>query len=151
MLKMSHNDRPAFSLAYLFSQEFVCKALCCSFFFFLVPSISKPPAQPVRSLVLGLFVVPPCSDSYPVIAQPSSPPCEPPNFAWFTQTSFGMLFSDMDCFFGAALLAGKCNLAHPIVLGVSSLSLVLFLCFCPFFKPSSLSVILLHHLCHRHG
>ncbi|KAI2666464.1 Protein TANC2 [Labeo rohita] len=33
-------------------------------------------AQPVRSLVLGLFVVPPCSDSYPVIAQPSSPPWE---------------------------------------------------------------------------
>lgn len=134
MLKMSHNDRPAFSPAYLFSQEFVCKAFCCSFFF-LMPSISKPPTQPVCSLVLGLFFVPLCSDSHPVIVLPSSPPCEPRSFAWLTQTSFGTLFSDMN-FFGAALLAGKCNSAHPIVFSVSSLSLILFLSISvPFSNP----------------
>jgi len=115
------------------------------FFFFLVPSISKPPAQPVRSLVLGLLVVPPCSDSHPVIVQPSSPPCELWSFAWLTQTSFGMLFSDID-FVGAALLAGKCNSAHPIVLGVP---LFLFLSV-PFLNTLSLWNIRLHHLCYSY-
>ncbi len=103
MLKMSHNDRPAFSLAYLFSQEF---GPLLFFFFFLVPSISKPPAQPVCSLVLGLLVVPPSLDSHPVIVQPYSPPCEPRRFAWLTQTSFGMLFSDMD-FFWSGIACGQ--------------------------------------------
>lgn len=130
MLKMSHNDRPAFSLAYLFSQEFVCEALCCSFFFscaFYFQTASTAGPQ------LGAWLVsclPPCSDSHPVIVQPSSPPCELWSFAWLTQTSFGMLFSDMD-FVGAALLAGKCNSAHPIVLGVSLFLFLSVLFFTP--------------------
>lgn len=122
---------PIYLAKSLFARPFVV------LFFFLMPSISKPPTQPVCSLVLGLFFVPLCSDSHPVIVLPSSPPCEPRSFAWLTQTSFGTLFSDMN-FFGAALLAGKCNSAHPIVFSVSSLSLspLLFLSISvPFSNP----------------
>lgn len=130
MLKMSHNQLflwPIYLAKSLFARPFVV-------LFFLVPSISKPPAQPVRSLVLGLLVVPPSLDSHPVIVQPYSPPCESRSFAWLTQTSFGMLFSDMDFFLEWHCLWA--DLIQPIRLClVSLLSVLRFvsLCFFPCF------------------